>query len=282
MTQDPNDAASESGSEDAASTAAPGWYDDGGRMRWWDGRQWTEHYQPEGVVSATPGADSADQPASSGTDDTAVIPAAPTPSTGGALASPSSRQQKARKLVPLTALVLSTVGALLVGLVIGGVSGGANAGRANTELTAAQDEMAVLQKEIDGYEAKVQAAEDRVKDVQDAAADREAELADIESELAEREAAVKKREDAVTATETDIEKNKIPGSGTFLVGSDIKPGTYRSVDNSFCYWARLSGVSGDLNDILANDNVEGQALVQIEGSDEAFETNGCNEWTKIG
>jgi hypothetical protein len=28
-------------------TAAPGYYDDGtGRRRWWDGIQWTEHYEP--------------------------------------------------------------------------------------------------------------------------------------------------------------------------------------------------------------------------------------------
>lgn len=28
--------------------AGAGWYDDGsGRMRWWDGQQWTDQYQPE-------------------------------------------------------------------------------------------------------------------------------------------------------------------------------------------------------------------------------------------
>ena len=40
-----------------------GWYDDGaGRQRWWDGQQWTDHYQPpqfaqtQQMVSHHPGA----------------------------------------------------------------------------------------------------------------------------------------------------------------------------------------------------------------------------------
>ena len=35
------------------STAAAGWYDDGsGRQRWWDGTQWTDHYEPDQQASA--------------------------------------------------------------------------------------------------------------------------------------------------------------------------------------------------------------------------------------
>lgn len=31
------------GQQSAGSLAAPGWYHDGQSLRWWDGRQWTEH-----------------------------------------------------------------------------------------------------------------------------------------------------------------------------------------------------------------------------------------------
>ncbi len=70
--------------------------------------------------------------------------------------------------------------------------------------------------------------------------------------------------------------------GTWLVGSDIAPGTYRTQtegDGIFdsCYWARLSDLSGELDAIIANENVSGQGLVTIEASDFAFET-GCT-WT---
>jgi hypothetical protein len=66
--------------------------------------------------------------------------------------------------------------------------------------------------------------------------------------------------------------------GVHRVGSDIRPGTYRSRVPVNCYWARLAGFSGDLDDITANDNVTGYALVTIKSSDKGFETNGC-EWS---
>ena len=66
--------------------------------------------------------------------------------------------------------------------------------------------------------------------------------------------------------------------GTHRVGSDIRPGTYRSRVPVNCYWARLAGFSGDLDDIIANANVSGYAVVTIKPSDEGFETNGC-EWS---
>jgi hypothetical protein len=74
------------------------------------------------------------------------------------------------------------------------------------------------------------------------------------------------------------------GQGTHIVGTDIEPGTYRAeVDSSGCYWARLSGLSGELDDIITNKFVgEGSTTVTIAATDEAFETNGCTTWEKVG
>ncbi|MBP0458383.1 hypothetical protein [Streptomyces montanisoli] len=79
----------------------------------------------------------------------------------------------------------------------------------------------------------------------------------------------------------------IPGDGTFVVGSDIKAGTYKTsgpADSGFpsCYWARLKGTSGDFGEILANGNPSGQTTVTIRSSDKAFQTTGCSEWKKVG
>ena len=41
--------------------------------------------------------------------------------------------------------------------------------------------------------------------------------------------------------------------GTYIVGSDIAPGTWKSSGGSGCYWARLSGFSGTIGNIIAND-----------------------------
>jgi hypothetical protein len=44
------------------------------------------------------------------------------------------------------------------------------------------------------------------------------------------------------------------GAGKYLVGSDIASGRYYTDPAGGCYWERLSGQSGSLNDIIANEN----------------------------
>lgn len=71
-------------------------------------------------------------------------------------------------------------------------------------------------------------------------------------------------------------------SGTWLVGTDILPGTYKfdgSTDS--CYWSRLSGFGGTLDEIISNDRPRGQSFVTIEASDKGFKTSGCGQWTRV-
>ncbi|SDO74175.1 hypothetical protein ACJA3J_12395 [Halobacillus sp. SY10] len=70
------------------------------------------------------------------------------------------------------------------------------------------------------------------------------------------------------------------GDGTYLVGKDIEPGTYKS-ESGGGYWARLSGFSGELDTIIANDNPGGSSIVEIQESDRGFQTWGNGEWTKV-
>jgi hypothetical protein len=70
------------------------------------------------------------------------------------------------------------------------------------------------------------------------------------------------------------------GNGTYLIGADIAPGTYRTVGApDGCYWARLRGTSGGSNDIIANDFGSGWNVVTIAPTDLAFKTSGCGTWT---
>jgi hypothetical protein len=69
--------------------------------------------------------------------------------------------------------------------------------------------------------------------------------------------------------------------GTFIVGTDIAPGRWRTENTDGCYWARLSGFSGDLDDILANDIHDGTHIVDIAPGDAGFQTKRCGTWTKI-
>lgn len=71
------------------------------------------------------------------------------------------------------------------------------------------------------------------------------------------------------------------GQGTFIVGTDIAPGLYRSSRGDGCYCARLSGFLGTLSQIIANDfRTGGTALVRIRASDRGFLSHRCGTWSK--
>lgn len=87
------------------------------------------------------------------------------------------------------------------------------------------------------------------------------------------------------APQHDAPEESVISDGTYIVGQDIQPGTYRTagpaselVDN--CYWARLKGTSGELGEIIANQNLAGPGVVTIAPSDGAFETMGCKPWVR--
>jgi hypothetical protein len=70
------------------------------------------------------------------------------------------------------------------------------------------------------------------------------------------------------------------GEGTFIVGTDIRPGTYRSSQGDGCYWARLKGFSGTLSEIIANDyRSSGRATVTIRAKDKGFTSSRCGDWS---
>jgi hypothetical protein len=71
------------------------------------------------------------------------------------------------------------------------------------------------------------------------------------------------------------------GEGAFIVGTDIEPGTYRSSGQSGCYYQRLSGFSGGMDSVIANENADGPAVVAIAPTDVGFESHRCGTWSKV-
>lgn len=70
------------------------------------------------------------------------------------------------------------------------------------------------------------------------------------------------------------------GDGVFIVGTDISAGTWSAPGGSGCYWERLSGFSGELSDVIANDFGTTTPVVTISSSDVGFTSDGCGAWTK--
>lgn len=69
--------------------------------------------------------------------------------------------------------------------------------------------------------------------------------------------------------------------GVYIVGTDIEAGTYKNSGNNSCYYARLSGFTGELDVIISNDNADAIATVSIASTDAGFESSGCGTWSKI-
>ncbi len=68
-------------------------------------------------------------------------------------------------------------------------------------------------------------------------------------------------------------------NGTYTVGTDIVAGTYSSagpVEGDKCYWKRVGGPDGATT--LDNALSGKPQIVQIEPTDTAFKTNGCQPW----
>lgn len=69
--------------------------------------------------------------------------------------------------------------------------------------------------------------------------------------------------------------------GTWLVPSEMAPGTYRSGNARDCYWSRLSTLDSDnLDGILANGIGPNQTVV-VKKTDKAFEHRACGGWKRL-
>lgn len=69
----------------------------------------------------------------------------------------------------------------------------------------------------------------------------------------------------------------VPGDGTYLVGKEIKRGTYTTQGGSSCYWARLIPTAAGWG-IVSSAFVSGPQEVALGKDDVAFATQGCGQW----
>jgi hypothetical protein len=176
-------------------------------------------------------------------------------------------------------------GALAIGLLVGGGLGAAIVAASSDptqseEYTALEGELDAAQQQISASEREAQVAAADARRIQGEVARRQVELDQREQGLTAQEAAVTAREAAVTAVEQQIAANSI-GEGTWTVGRDVAPGTYRTAEavTGQCYWGIYrSGTNG--SDIIDNDIVNGGfPSVQLsEGQD--FKNNGCGTFVK--
>ena len=201
-------------------------------------------------------------------------PEATGPAGGGVPAPPVPKRGRRRRWVWPAAVVV----ALLVGVAMGGGAAGSDPTQSE-EYLALAEERDDLSDAVESAESRADRAEAETAEQVAALDERAGALDQRQAELEGREADVAARETAVTATEDAIAASQIQ-IGTWTVGVDIQPGTYRTAEpvTSTCYWGIYRSGTNKA-DIIDNDIVEGghPTVTLTEGQD--FE-NGCGVWNK--
>jgi hypothetical protein len=177
---------------------------------------------------------------------------------------------------------------IFAAFVVGSIVGGTSASSPTSTPAASPQPVAAsgpTQAQFDAALNDAKVAQSRVASAEDSAAkakqNAEAALAVQRKQVAVAAAAVAARERSVGGAEAAAKANSFDGAdGKYIVGSDVKPGTYRATPSEGCYYARLSSLND--TDIIENNNTSGPVVVRILSSDKAFQVTRCGTFTRIG
>lgn len=70
--------------------------------------------------------------------------------------------------------------------------------------------------------------------------------------------------------------------GTFIIPTDVTPGTWQATGGTSCYWERMSGLGGTFGEIIGNHFGDGSQIVTIAPTDAGFQSRSCGTWSKTG
>ena len=117
-----------------------------------------------------------------------------------------------------------------------------------------------------------------------AAAQAQAKYASQEAALQSKEQGVRQTERALDALEGKLQASSISQDGVYVVGQDIKSGTWHTPgdggqNDGACYYATLN--STNTSDISDNNNLDGPETVSLGGVD-AFQISGQCTWYRVG
>ncbi|WP_051479128.1 hypothetical protein [Arthrobacter sp. H5] len=196
-----------------------------------------------------------------------------------------SSRKKAAVVVLVAAAVLT--GATLVGTAMPDPKTSEAYRSLTEEKQSVEAELAAAESSYGSLEGSYTTLRDGISDREDKVAAREAEVEEAsaavkgsEEGVKAAEAAVKKREDAVSGAEDQKAANTI-SDGTWTVGTDIEPGTYRSAADvgSSCYWGIYeSGTNG--SNIIENDIPGGGRPTVTLSAGQDFNSTRCGDWEK--
>jgi uncharacterized protein YlxW (UPF0749 family) len=142
-----------------------------------------------------------------------------------------------------------------------------------TDTAALQDARAQIKTERSD-------AQNAVAEARKTLASERSKLSKTRQQVSAEKRRLRRLQGQVSGVRQQISANTVDGEGTYVVGSDIKPGTWRASASPGCYWARLRSL--DTSDIIDNDNADGPVVIQVLPSDKALQVSGCSSFHKVG
>ncbi|MCO4251454.1 hypothetical protein [Pseudarthrobacter raffinosi] len=195
-------------------------------------------------------------------------------------AAAAPKRSRKKHILQATAAVVLLAGGVAFGTILPDP-------KASDAYAALADEKATVEIERDAALSSYASVKGKYDSLQGGITDRESKVSARETEVGKvdaavktAEAAVKAREEAVTGAEKTKAANTI-GDGTWSVGTDIEPGTYRAAAavGSTCYWGIYrSGSNG--GDIIENDIPGGGRPVVTLSPGQDFNSTRCGKWEK--
>jgi hypothetical protein len=181
----------------------------------------------------------------------------------------------AGRLGKWTAVAAASFVALILGTTIGLAAGGdasdEPSGESPGTVTVSSSSTVTVSETVTETVSATKAQREKLKQRAQALAERRDDVAALEREVRQDKRALERRIGVV-------QRNKF-SDGVFIVGREVKPGTYRSRGGGGCYWARLSGFGG--SDIIVNGGFSRNQTVTIFSSDRGFESSRCGSWYRI-
>jgi TolA-binding protein len=216
---------------------------------------------------------------------TTPLPAPPAPSPP---VEPGKRRRWPRRLL-IASIAAVTFG---VGIGIGAASTGNQdaltkaqhtVSTQNGQLASLQSQVSSLQNEVSTLQGQVTTAQQQAANATSAAnAKAAAAYATRNAALTQGEKNVKRQQRELDKMIGRVQANQISEDGVYVVGSDIKAGTWHTqgdngVGGDACYYATLN--STNTSDISDNNNFDGPETVTLSGG--AFEISGPCTWVLV-
>jgi hypothetical protein len=207
-----------------------------------------------------------------------------------------------RKWPRRAAIGVGLVAVLGVGVAIG--AAGHSTGVSQAEYTASQAQASSLRGQVSGLRAQVSTDNAAVATARttaataqqtanaNAAAAYQSKQAALQATYQSKQAALQSQQQTVAGEQQtlkqelgEVQANTISSDGTFVVGQDIKPGTYHTNGSgnagaNDCYYATLNSTDGSLTSIIANGNFDGPETISLSGV-YAFQANGPCTWNLV-